>query len=108
MLQMQLGGDGAGGVRRLRCAHAAYGRVRQAGARAARAGGQAHTRRSGGAESATTRSEAEAKRIHARRSRIDLFHRGRKELPDSRLPVEPGDVVRIQGDVERIRQLTRK
>ena len=49
-------------------------------------------------------------KCYSRKSLIDLFHRmasrmaSRKELPDSRLPVEPGDVVRIQGDVERIRR----
>ena len=35
---------------------------------------------------------------------LSEWFRGRKELPDSGIPVQPGDVERIQCDVNRIRQ----
>ena len=60
MLLVQIAGSGAGDAWRQRCARTVQGRTRQAEARAECA---AHTGQNGGAENATTRSEAEVKRF---------------------------------------------
>ena len=60
MLLVQIAGGGARDARRQRCARAVQGRTQQAEARAECA---AHTEQNGGAENATTRSEAEVERF---------------------------------------------